>query len=532
MSRRTAAALLGPLFAAALLLSGCDGAPSESKTLTILSGSENESVAPIVAAFCKQEGWSCPIAYKGSIDIRLALESGDFAYDAVWPAHSRWIDLGDRARRVKHAESIFQSPVAFGVRQDVAAKLGLDSGRPVRTADILALVRDGQLRFMMTSASQSNSGFSAYIAMLTAFSGQEVVNDAALERQDVRASTRDLLQGVDRTAGSSGWLKDLYVRTARDQSHDAMVNYEVTLIEANRELTAKGLQPLRLIYPVDGVAIADSPLGFYPRDPAKEAFFQKLKAHLLSEPIQRQIAQSGRRTGLAGSFQAPPDVFRAEWGIDPGRVLSGIRFPPADTIDKALALYQEILRKPSLTALCLDFSGSMSGAGADALKAAITRLFDPAESRRLLIQAGSEDITIVIPFSGAPMTDRVMVARGADQLPALAARVAQLVPDGGTDIYACTRDAIARMTAALPRGKALEDYTAAVVTMTDGQSQGDPEGFYRFWQDGRKRIPVFAITFGDADRTQLDTLADTTRARVFDGTKDLGSAFRSARGYN
>ena len=43
---------------------------------------------------------------------------------------------------------------------------------------------------------------------------------------------------------------------------------------------------------------------------------------------------------------------------------------------------------------------------------------------------------------------------------------------------------------------------------------------------------MFAITFGDADPQQLEALAQLTRARVFDGRKDLAAAFRTARGYN
>ena len=47
-----------------------------------------------------------------------------------------------------------------------------------------------------------------------------------------------------------------------------------------------------------------------------------------------------------------------------------------------------------------------------------------------------------------------------------------------------------------------------------------------------RKCPVFGITFGEADRSQLDHIAETTRARVFDGTKDLREAFRTMRGYN
>ncbi len=68
--------------------------------------------------------------------------------------------------------------------------------------------------------------------------------------------------------------------------------------------------------------------------------------------------------------------------------------------------------------------------------------------------------------------------------------------------------------------------------MTDGRSDGDPRTFLDGLAPKDRAIPIFGITFGDADREQLDVLAAGTGGRVFDGTRDLTSAFRSARGYN
>ena len=45
-------------------------------------------------------------------------------------------------------------------------------------------------------------------------------------------------------------------------------------------------------------------------------------------------------------------------------------------------------------------------------------------------------------------------------------------------------------------------------------------------------VPVFSIMFGSADPTQLESLAELTHARVFDGREDLIGAFRSVKGYN
>ena len=58
-----------------------------------------------------------------------------------------------------------------------------------------------------------------------------------------------------------------------------------------------------------------------------------------------------------------PALVKAEWGVDPLRTLNKLRLPVESVIWEALNTYQAVLRKPSFTIFCLDFSGSMQGAG-------------------------------------------------------------------------------------------------------------------------------------------------------------------------
>lgn len=498
-------------------------------TLSIVSGSENKSLEPIVTEFCQAQGWHCDVHYQGSVDIKLALEEEEVPFDAVWPAHSRWVELGDGRRRVKHLTSISSSPVVFAVVDPVAERLGLKD-RPVATADLVDLVRSGQLDFIMTSATQSNSGFSMYLAMLHALAGTpEVLSTEMLANQGMRTEVSTLLKGVERTSGSSGWLADLYLEGAEAGDYQAMVNYEAIIIETNEELVRRGLPTLYALYPTDGVAVADSPLGFVAtgENAAKEDFFLELQAHLTTPEVQRELIRRGRRTGFGGTLEgADPAVFNPAWGIDASKTLSAIRFPEPETIEEALALFQETLRRPSLTALCLDFSGSMDGNGATQLKSALTRLFDPATSRRFLLQPSAEDRTVAIRFSSRP--GETIEARGPAELVQLAARVQAWEPGGGTDIYSCAQAALAW----LDGQPEIESHIPAVVLMTDGKSDGDFNAFQAMYRNVGRDIPVHAITFGNADPSQLEAIAGVTRARVFDGRKDLARAFRRARGYN
>ena len=127
--------------------------------LYIVSGSENKA-EPILERFSKENKISLHMKYQGSVDIARELGNKEIAYDAVWPASSMWISIGDVNHVVKHTESVSITPVVFGIRQSLAEKLGFTKG-DVSVREILAKIRSG-LSFCMTSATQSNSGCSAY----------------------------------------------------------------------------------------------------------------------------------------------------------------------------------------------------------------------------------------------------------------------------------------------------------------------------------------------------------------------------------
>ena len=80
-----------------------------------------------------------------------------------------------------------------------------------------------------------------------------------LHSADLVPKMRSLLSGVNRASGSSEWLKELFLQG----NYDAMVNYESVLIATNNSLVASGKEPLYLIYPVNGMTVADQLAGLY-----------------------------------------------------------------------------------------------------------------------------------------------------------------------------------------------------------------------------------------------------------------------------
>ncbi|MBM7069727.1 substrate-binding domain-containing protein [Actibacterium sp. 188UL27-1] len=508
-----------------------------SSRLHIVSGSENRALEPIIQDWARANRTEVEITYQGSVDIARALGEGtETVYDAVWPAHSIWIELGDTDRVVKHRESILRSPVVLGIKRDIAQRLDWIGRDNITIQDIQAAAGADEFRLAMTSATQSNSGASAYFGFLYALAGDpDVLTQDHLADTTVLDGVRDLLAQIDRSSGSSGWLKDSFV--GHTDSFDAMFNYEALMIEANQSLEEAGQQPLSIIYPSNGLSVADSPLGYVDKgDAGKEEAFLKLQEHLLSEDAQNELLSLGRRTGLIGlsADRADPKIWRADWGIDLERSIAPVPAPTSDVIGQALSLYQTELRKPSLTVWVLDVSGSMRGEPLSELKSAMNLLLDPEAAAVNLLQPSARDVTIILPFSNR--TGQPVVFKGADPTELRKAQnmVNGLRADGGTDLYSAIVVALQQLDQ-YAQDDTLFDYLPAIVAMTDGASdtarRADMLQF--MGQSGfGKDIPIHAIAFGKADESQLKELNDATIGRLFKAGDDLAKALRSAKGYN
>ena len=493
------------------------------QSLRILSGSENQELEPILEDFSRESGIRVEMTYQGSLDIMRALEQDEIAYDAVWPASSLWLNVGDTGHRVKHGESISISPVVFGIRQSLAEELGF-VGREVSVRDILDAITAGKLKFCMTSATQSNSGASAYIGFLYALLGNpDMITEEDLENEQLQSDIQALLSGVDRSSGSSDWLKDMFL----EGGYDAMVNYECLIIQANEELESRGEETLYVVYPYDGLTLADSPLGYVDNgDDDKETAFLELQEYLLSEDVQNEIQRTGRRTGYTGISDENRDVFRTDWGVQPDRVLSTMRMPSTDVLFQALNLYQTDFKKPSLSIYCLDYSGSMSGKGNEQLVAAMEQLLIQENAEKNFLQASKDEVNVLIFFDDQVLAEYTAVGSGTE-LEALYDKVESQDTGSGTDMYVAAEEALQVLS-----HYDLSQYTPAVILMTDGMSGGSFDAFMEQYQELGEDVPVFSIMFGDADSEQLEELAAATNARVFDGREDLIDAFRKVKGYN
>ena len=99
-------------------------------------------------------------------------------------------------------------------------------------------------------------------------------------------------------------------------------------------------------------------------------------------------------------------------------------------------------------------------------------------------------------------------------------RIQQLIPSGGTPLYAVTRRA-----AEAVRRTARVDTINAVVVMTDGKNENpddaDLDGLIRQLNDQTSEgaVRVFTIAYGrDADLDTLRRISEASRAAVYDAT--------------
>ncbi|KFI52350.1 vWA domain-containing protein [Bifidobacterium callitrichos] len=514
------------------------GSGKPDQTITIASGSENKEVADAVQRAVDESNVAVTMKYMGSLDIMKVLSSGAEGYDAVWPASSMWISMGDTKHLVKDQQSTSTTPIVFGIAKSKAVKLGwADSSgktKTVSTADILAKVTSGDLKFSMTSATQSNSGASAFLAFMTALrGGSGPLTDADLSNSALKGSVAQLLRGVDRSSGSSDWLKDMVV--ANPDRFDSMVNYESLVIQADKTLTKNGKDPLLAIYPSDGIAVSDSPLGYVDRSQSSDIkqAYQKFAKALTTKNAKLEFERAGRRTGLGGTLTYASDkqvkeAFRAEWGLNTdASVLKTIALPAAATITKALDVYQTALRKPSWTVWVVDYSGSMRGEGKTGVVNGLNAALDPAKAAQAHIQPGDGDVNILIPFESVPHTSvRADGSNTGDLL-----RIADATPaSGGTDIYRGLEAAYQQ----LPDASQAGNYTTAIVLMTDGQSEtAQQQAAFDQYKGLGRDIPIFSIMFAEADPTQLNQIAQLSNAKVFDGRSgDLADVFRTVKGFN
>ena len=494
-----------------------------SSSFHLIASYDNEGLDSALKAFAKKEGFNIEIEYDDTLKITRRLNQGEL-YDAVWLSNSIWMYAVDsNVVKISNTKSTSINPVVFGVKKSKADELGF-VGRKLTTQDIISAVESGNLKFSMSNPVTTNSGASAYLGILTTLAGQpEVLTSEMLENEDLKEKLKGFFSGVERSSGDEDYLEEMFV----EGDYEAVFAYESSIIHINQKLKEKGKEPLYALYPVDGVSIADSPIGFIDqKDEKKKEQYDKIVTYLLGNDGQNLLAKFGRRTWYGGvSDNVDKTIFNPEWGIDTTRYISPLKYPSTPVIRKALALYQSSLRKPVHVVFCLDYSGSMWGDGIYALRDAMDYILTDRAQNDLL-QFTGEDIVEVIPF--ASEVEGRWSAHSEEELDSLNQKIKEKEPSGGTALYPAVVEALSVLNNADQ-----ENYNTSIIVLTDGQGNvGRFESVKSTYKRLSSSIPIYSIQFASADREQLDKLAKLSNGKVFDGTKSLIDAFMEVRGYN
>ena len=497
---------------------------SEDKSaFTIIASQENEElINEIVKPYAYSKGDDIDVQYAGTLEIIQKLNAGE-SYDAVWLSNSIWGYMLDS--KVKLSESKFTniSPIIFGIKKSKAEELGF-IGKTINTQDIVNAISEGKLKFSMSNPSITNSGASAYLGMLSTLAGNpEVLTKEHLENSEVKEKLKTFYTGLERSSGSEEFLEELFLKG----DYESVFTYESSIININKKLEAEGKETLYALYPVDGVAISDSPLAYIDKkNENKKEIFKDIQNYILSDEGQALLQRKGKRTWYGGiNTNVDKTIFNPAWGIDTSKYITPLKYPSAEVIKLALNVYQNELRKPVHIVFCLDYSGSMIGSGITGLKSAMDYVLT-SKAANDLIQFSEKDKIDVIPFSNK--ADKVWSTVNGTQTQSLLDNINNYPVTGMTALYPASINALE-----LLKDEDNDTYNLSVVLMTDGVANvGTYTDLKNKYREIGKQIPIYSITFGSADEYELQDIAELTNGKVFDGRLDLVSAFKEVRGYN
>lgn len=491
-------------------------------TVRILSSYENKDYEEDLKKYAKENDFKVEFSYMGDLSIVDELNFNSKDYDAVWISNSVWLYMLNNSYLTSNSKSISISPVVMGIKNKKAKELGL-IGKDITNDDILKLVTQKKIKYVMSSVTQTNTGATAYLGFLNALANSpEVLTKEMLDNESLTKDLINLFSGVERVSGDEDYLEEMFIKGTE---YEAIIASESSLININSKL--KDDDKLYLLYPVDGVPINDSTFAFIDNKEDKEEKFLTLQKYLLSKDGQEKLQSRGRRTWFGGvNNNVDKKVFNPAYGIDTTKYLITSKYPSKEVITKAINLYIEELRKPTHVVFCLDYSGSMFGEGESELKEAMNYILSYEEASKDKLQFSKKDKITIVTFSSK--VDEVETTNTGLDTRALLDTINNKNPGGSTALY----DAIYRGLEELAGTS--DDYTKTIIAMTDGEANVGNINLIesRYRNNYGIKVPVYSIMFGSSSEYQLNEIASLTNGKVFDGKTNLLGAFKEVRGYN
>ncbi|MDQ6683658.1 MAG: substrate-binding and VWA domain-containing protein [Pseudomonadota bacterium] len=523
------------------------GAANEAAPpFTVLATTDLRDAQPLEAMVEKATGVKLRFTWGGTMESTEAVLSGSAKADAAWFANAKYLLSDPQGQaKVKLQEKIMLSPIAVGVSESAAKKLGWTdpaTAAKVTWKTITQAASDGKLSYALSNPATSNQGFMALMGVVAAASDKA----DALAAADVdRGAIAAFLKGYKLPGDNSTYLSEKFIEQ-QGTKVNAFINYESWLLGLNNG--GKLREKLVLVYPKEGVSTADYP--FMLLNEARRADYQKVVAYLKGSEAQTWLArQTLRRPIVAEVAAQTAELFPKE-----GAVRVELAFSPDRALSDGLVdAYLNEFRRPIASTFVLDTSGSMEGQGRrQQLVQAIHYIAgaDSSLTGRLAKLTDREKVWM-LPFSDRPRAPTffeipaaaktargVAVQADSEAKQAVMAQVRdfadQLRMTGGTDMYDSILVALANMVA---EKKLHPEYQYSVVAFTDGENnigrnlKAFQQAYAEMPEDVRG-IPVFMVLFGEAREADLKALVQTTGGRVFDARKTpLYAVFKDIRAY-
>ncbi|MBW8830939.1 MAG: VWA domain-containing protein [Burkholderiales bacterium] len=517
----------------------------EAAALNVLATSDLRDIEPLQDMVRKATGITLKFKFGGTMESTEAVLNGKTDADVAWFANAKYLlsDMQGQSR-VKLQEKIMLSPIAVGVSESAAKKLGWDN--PAKAAkvtwkDITDAASSGQLTYALSNPATSNQGFMALMGVVAAASQKTDGLGAA----DVdRAAIAAFLKGYKLPGDNSTYLSEKFIEQ-QGIDVNAFINYESWLLSLGQ--SGKLREKLVLMYPHEGVSTADYPLMLL--NDAKRDDYRKVVAYLKSEPAQLWLAKQTLRRPIVPEVAAkvadilPRQGMLVELPFSPDRALA----------DGLIDAYLNEFRRPIASTFVLDTSGSMEREGrkqqllqalhyiAGADRSLTGRIAKLTNRERLWMQPFSDNPYGMERFDipgGSSSAKGVQIQEDSEAkqrvLTDVRAFADGLRMNGGTALFDAVFKSLEHMAA---EKKKNPGYQYSVVAFTDGENnQG--RTFAQFKHDyanlpeDARSIPVFMVLFGEANEHELDELVKVTGGRLFDARKTpLYSVFKDIRAY-
>lgn len=260
---------------------------------------------------------------------------------------------------------IANSPMVFMAQNDVAQGLR-KTANPFKALASAKTHRDIDesgsaiaIHYVHTAPTRSNSGLQTLVAQFASVSGKQ---PEQLTIEDVRRyqpQVQQIQSKVTRYGVSTNSLATAMVQNGPFWASVASV-YESSVIAANSSLPA-GQPRYEAVYPQ--ATFSSNMRAILPQAPwvsaDEKAAAEKVIAYLRSPTAQQIATNFGLRPGEPGV--ALGAKFTPEFGVEPQIRYDSYRPPQPEVVNAMLKSWQDFAKKPSLVAVVVDSSGSMTG---------------------------------------------------------------------------------------------------------------------------------------------------------------------------